>query len=169
MTKRKLFLIAIFLLSSSLLFGETIKSVIPVTYAADIPNVIGFANSHVDYASPVDSLPRIYFKLNQNGEFSTGEFYMFWQLFSTDNVRITLSMAPMTNSNDTIHYAVDDIYQLRGLNTQSNDTGIVYDESGMVINKFRMSSMPISLVFQNADATTEGEYRGQLVLTLETL
>lgn len=146
------------------------QEAIPVTYAAAVPSVIGFCATSVDFASPVDNLDQVKFKVNDAGQFVSDEFFIYWQLFSTDNVLIKLEMQPLAYNGNTIHYKVNEIYELNAANTASNSIVDVLNDSGQTITTFRMDSIPLSLIFTDSSTpTTQGEYAGKLILTLEAI
>lgn len=172
MIKKFITIFIIFVLSTTSAFTVTVRQeAIPVTYAADVPSVIGFSSTAVDFATPVTNLNQIKFKVNDSGKFVSDEFFIYWQLFSTDRVLIRLEMQPLTYGGNTIHYKVNDIYELNEANTASNSIVDVINDSGKNITNFRMESIPLSLVFSDSSSTpsTQGEYKGKLILTLESI
>lgn len=158
-------------MSISYSYSETTeKEVITVTYAADTASVIGFSVNAVNFATPVNNLAEVLFKADSTGKFISDEFYLYWQLYSQDKVRITLTMEPMRLGSSVLHYQVEPIYELNNLRTDSNNSGYVINESGQTISGFRMASMPIALRLLTTDENIEhGDYLGTMTLTLEVI
>ena len=148
------------------------KETITVTYAADTPSVIGFSAGAVNFATPAKELLEVLFYADSSGKYITDEFYIYWQLYSQDNVKIKLTMEPMKLGSSTLHYQVESFYELHTLRTDSDDnkTGTVIDEEDEIIKGFRMACMPIALRLISNNATIEkGDYLGSLTLTLEVI
>lgn len=172
MIKRFCILFLTLLLCSSLLFSSiTEKEVITVTYAADTASVIGFSTTAVHFATPVTNLTEVIFKADSSGRFITDEFYIYWQLYSTDKVRIRLTMESLTLNSSTLDYQVETYYELSGLRTDKNPEGyVIEDEIDDTITGFRMSSMPIALKLLSPETSIEtGDYVGSMTLTLEVI
>lgn len=171
----KKFIVLVFaiFMSISVAYSVTVeKETITVTYAADTPSVIGFSAGAVNFATPAKELPEVLFNADSSGKYITDEFYIYWQLYSQDKVIISLTMEPMTLESSTLHYQVESFYELNTLRTDSNTykTGTVVDESGQIINGFRMACMPIALrLISNNDTIEKGDYLGSLTLTLEVI
>ena len=172
MKKIFIYLFTLFLLCSFAFALKVDKETITVTYAADTPSVIGFSASSVNFATPAKELPEVLFNADSSGKYVTNEFYIYWQLYSQDRVRIKLTMEPMTSGNNTLHYQVEAFYEeeINTLHTQTKPYGYPYDESGKVINGFRMASMPIALrLISDSSSVQKGDYLGSLILTLEVI
>lgn len=167
--KKITIILSILLINLSAYCVTTEKEVITVTYAADTSSVIGFSVNAVNYATPVTDLDEILFKADNSGRFITDEFYIYWQLYSQDRIRLTLTMNPMTYGSSILHYQVEPMYVLNSLRTDSNPSGYVINDTKDVTG-FRMDSMPIALRMITTDLEIEqGDYLGSMTLMLEVI
>ena len=169
MKKIIVFVFTLIMITSAAYSVTTEKETITVTYAADTPSVIGFSVGAVNFATPVTDLTEVLFKATSDGKFITDEFYIYWQLYSQDKVRISLTMEPMVLNASTLHYKVQTFYGLNGLRSDTSKTGYVINEFDQTITGFRMSSMPIGLELLDTGSVTKGDYLGSLTLTLEVI
>ena len=154
----------------SVVYSVTVeKETITVTYAADTPSVIGFSAGAVNFATPAKELPEVLFNADSSGKYITDEFYIYWQIYSQDQVRISLTMEPMKLGSSTLHYQVESFYKLHALRTDTNPTEDI-DEDALLQIGFKMGCLPIALRLLSNNSTIEkGDYLGSLTLTLEVI
>lgn len=173
MRKRILFLSLTLLLTIFIqpVLAVTEQQAIRVTYAVNQDNQFGFSSSSVNSAAPVVKPEYIYFKANSSGDFVTDEFFIFWQLYDSEQVTISLSMSPLTKTTDStkkIDYKISDLYSI---NATSQDTSASTVYTDGTITGCRLGSTPLSLIFMDESTNSTdltGQYEGTLTLTLTT-
>lgn len=162
----------ILLISIQSVLATTEQQSIRATYAINEESKFGFSSYSVNTADPVEPVTIINFQSNSSGQFITDEFFIFWQLYDSSKVKISLQMTSLVkDGTKKIDYKINDLYSISSTSQDVSATTVLNESSG-TITGCRIGSAPLSLIFMDVGTNsndTTGIYEGTLTLTMETL
>lgn len=188
--RRIISVIFIMLISLSLFAVEQAEegvdyAIANVYFTATTHSVFGFSDGDVDTVVQPDVMSdEIYFESIGNNLIRTKQFYVYYQIFTPDKVRLKLAVQSYSGSNDNITTPADDSKDpwwknvakstspgLNDFNSTSTGGVTVYEDTDGN-NKPRVDSFPIVLDLNmsklgNMDWTTK--YGWHLVLSIEAV
>ena len=154
-----------------------------VYFAADLHSIFGFSSEYVDTAIQPDVMQEeIVFEHVGNNLIRTNQFYVYYQIFSPNKIRISLSVADYVIGEDNFtprvgndsvwwqNVATSSNLDLNDFNSESTDVVVYADEESG--NTPRVNSFPLVLDLNKdklADIDWTEQYKWKLVLKIEEL
>lgn len=176
MKKKNLFSVMIFVLFASLSITADVLDdpYVPITFTSLITHNMGFSQNPVSGTiAPEDNGLKdntIYFNtIYDNKFYSTGEFYLYLQVFTTSKVQVKVSQ------HDALNGGIN--YSNRGNNTSGNFTGSQNSGDGTIIDEANITDTSIPRIYNRQfvldipiiGVSSGNTYTGTLIATLMTL
>ena len=141
-----------------------------ISFTANLHSIFGFSSSPVNTAVQPDEMEaQIYFKYIDNSILQTDPFYVYYQIFSPDPVKILLHVEPGTNTPDSITWS-DIGGELESFKSSNNSTNpvVIWEDADTIYTSPRIGSR---MVLLNVDDFTgfnwNEEYDWKMVMTIQ--
>lgn len=144
-----------------------------ITFTANLYSIFGFSNSPVDSAVQPDKMEgEIEFKYIGNNIIQTDLFYVYYQIFTPDNVEVSLHVESGNNTPSNTQISWENIsgdMEFSSDNTSDSACEVYRDSNNLMTHtQPRIGSKPLILQIKKLnDISWDEKYDWKLVMTIK--